>query len=198
MDSNHDTQIQNLQCYHYTTRQWEQNPAACLTRRPKQRKNNRPLLLTLEDARSATAHGSRLLAGAPGRDFGLGKKINGRVAATPPYRQGWPPPVAFCPITIPKVSVMREIRRRTRAGGAFPDGNSALMLVSARLRHIAGSAWGGKRHMDMARLEEKEKPSRPGSQSRLKQPNKPSIPATQKLNMRKNLDTICTPDSCAW
>ena len=33
----------------------------------------------------------------------------------------------------------REIRRRTRAIGAFPDGNSALMLVCARLRHVAAS-----------------------------------------------------------
>ena len=33
----------------------------------------------------------------------------------------------------------REIRRRTRVVGAFPDGNSALMLVCARLRHVAGT-----------------------------------------------------------
>ena len=33
----------------------------------------------------------------------------------------------------------REIKRRTRAIGAFPDGNSALMLVCARLRHVAGT-----------------------------------------------------------
>ena len=32
----------------------------------------------------------------------------------------------------------REIRRRTRVVGTFPDGNSALMLVCARLRHVAG------------------------------------------------------------
>ena len=38
-----------------------------------------------------------------------------------------------------------EIRRRTRAIGAFPDGNSALMLVCARLRHVAASEWGSKR-----------------------------------------------------
>ena len=30
----------------------------------------------------------------------------------------------------------REIRRRTRVVGTFPDGNSALMLVCARLRHV--------------------------------------------------------------
>jgi putative transposase len=35
----------------------------------------------------------------------------------------------------------REIRRRTRVVGTFPDGNSALMLVCARLRHVASKAW---------------------------------------------------------
>jgi hypothetical protein len=39
---------------------------------------------------------------------------------------------------------MREIRRRTRVVGAFPEGNSALPLVSARLRHIAGKTWGAQ------------------------------------------------------
>ena len=38
----------------------------------------------------------------------------------------------------------REIRRRTRVVGTFPDGNSALMLVCARLRHVAGTQWGKK------------------------------------------------------
>ncbi len=36
----------------------------------------------------------------------------------------------------------REIRRRTRVVGAFPDGNSALMLVCARLRYVAGKDLG--------------------------------------------------------
>ena len=44
--------------------------------------------------------------------------------------------------------VNREIRRRTRAIDAFPDGNSALMLVCARLRHVVASEWGSKRYMD--------------------------------------------------
>ena len=33
----------------------------------------------------------------------------------------------------------REIKRRTKAIGAFPDGQNALMLVCARLRHVAGT-----------------------------------------------------------
>ena len=49
---------------------------------------------------------------------------------------------------------MREIRRRTRVVGNFPDGQSALMLVAARLRHIAGTKWGTRRYMNMERLKE--------------------------------------------
>ena len=50
----------------------------------------------------------------------------------------------------------REIRRRTRVVGAFPDGNSALMLVCARLRHVAGTQWGNKKYMNMKHLEAME------------------------------------------
>ena len=48
----------------------------------------------------------------------------------------------------------REIRRRTRVVGTFPDGNSALMLVCARLRHVASRAWGTRRYMSMTHLED--------------------------------------------
>jgi putative transposase len=54
----------------------------------------------------------------------------------------------------PLERIMREIRRRTRVVGAFPDGKSALMLVAARLRYIAGTRWGTKRYLDMNRIEE--------------------------------------------
>ena len=47
----------------------------------------------------------------------------------------------------------REIRRRTRVVGTFPDGNSALMLVCARLRHVAGTQWGNKKYLNMKHLE---------------------------------------------
>lgn len=46
----------------------------------------------------------------------------------------------------------REIRRRTRVVGNFPDGNSALMLVGARLRHIGGTKWSTARYLNMAHL----------------------------------------------
>jgi putative transposase len=50
--------------------------------------------------------------------------------------------------------IMREIRRRTRVVGNFPDGNSAVMLVAARLRHIGGTRWGRRAYLDMERLRE--------------------------------------------
>ena len=48
----------------------------------------------------------------------------------------------------------REIRRRTRVVGTFPDGNSALMLVTARLKYVAESEWGSRRYLDVTLLDE--------------------------------------------
>ena len=39
----------------------------------------------------------------------------------------------------PLERILKEVRRRTRVAGAFPDGESALMLIGARLRHITRS-----------------------------------------------------------
>ena len=47
----------------------------------------------------------------------------------------------------PLERIIREVRRRTRVVGAFPDGQSALMLVAARLRHIAATKWGTRRYL---------------------------------------------------
>lgn len=58
----------------------------------------------------------------------------------------------------PLERVIKEVRRRTKVVGAFPDGNSALILVCARLRHIASKTWGAKRYMDMDRLRHHSKP----------------------------------------
>lgn len=54
----------------------------------------------------------------------------------------------------PMERINREIRRRTRVVGAFPDGHSALMLVAARLCHVAATKWGTKRYLQMNRLAE--------------------------------------------
>jgi len=48
--------------------------------------------------------------------------------------------------------IMREIRRRTRVVGSFPDGHSALMLVCARLRHVASTTWGTKKYLNTGLL----------------------------------------------
>lgn len=53
----------------------------------------------------------------------------------------------------------REIRRRTRVVGTFPDGKSALMLVAARLKYVglkyvADGEWGSRRYLDVSLLKE--------------------------------------------
>ena len=57
----------------------------------------------------------------------------------------------------PLERIIREIRRRTRVVGAFPDGRSALMLVAARLRHVASTRWGKRRYLVMETLLNPEK-----------------------------------------
>ena len=56
--------------------------------------------------------------------------------------------------------INREIRRRTRVVGTFPDGNSALMLVTARLKYIVEHEWGKRRYLDMSKLEEMDELSK--------------------------------------
>lgn len=48
----------------------------------------------------------------------------------------------------------REIRRRTRVVGGFPDRNSALMLVCARIRYVTANEWSNRRYLDMSRLDD--------------------------------------------
>lgn len=48
----------------------------------------------------------------------------------------------------------REIRRRTRVVGSFPDGNSALMLICARIRYVTANEWSNRRYLDMSRLDD--------------------------------------------
>ncbi len=47
---------------------------------------------------------------------------------------------------------MKEIRRRTRAIGAFSDGYSATMQVGARLRHISTTKWGTRQYLNTCKL----------------------------------------------
>lgn len=57
----------------------------------------------------------------------------------------------------PLKRIMREIRRRARFVGAFPDGHSALMLCAARLRHIAGTHRGTCPYLDLEPLVKKHR-----------------------------------------
>ena len=56
--------------------------------------------------------------------------------------------------------------------GAFPDGQSALNLAAARLRHIAGTAWSTKRYLNIELLNDQQmRGAHHGlSQSRRRQP----------------------------
>jgi transposase-like protein len=54
----------------------------------------------------------------------------------------------------PMERLLKEARRRTKVVGAFPDGNSALMLVAARLRHVSSTSWGTRKYMNMKLLNE--------------------------------------------
>jgi hypothetical protein len=78
----------------------------------------------------------------------------------------------------PLERILREIRRRTRVVGAFPDGQSSLNLAAARLRHIAGSAWSSKRYLNIELLKDQQMTLKavPGA-------------AQPKSKVRKSLDT---------
>ena len=70
------------------------------------------------------------------------------VRVTPPS----PATNATANLDAPFERIMREIRRRTRVVGAFPDGQSCLNLAAARLRYIVGTAWSTKCYMNMRPL----------------------------------------------
>ena len=57
----------------------------------------------------------------------------------------------------PMERLLREARRRTKVVGAFPDGQSALMLVAARLRHVSTTQWGSRKYMNVGLLKEMDK-----------------------------------------
>ena len=57
----------------------------------------------------------------------------------------------------PMERLLKEARRRTKVVGAFPDGQSALMLVAARLRHVSATTWGTRKYMNMELLKEQDR-----------------------------------------
>jgi putative transposase len=81
------------------------------------------------------------------------KKVEDGIEETLTYCRTFPANtgLASAPITSLNGSTGRSAA--TRVVGSFPDGNSALMLVCARLRHVAGTQWGNKKYMNMKHLE---------------------------------------------
>ena len=59
--------------------------------------------------------------------------------------------------TIQWIQLLHEACRRTKVVGAFPDGQSALMLVAARLRHVSAAQWGLRKYMSVGLLTEMDK-----------------------------------------
>lgn len=56
----------------------------------------------------------------------------------------------------PLERLMKEIRRRTKVAEQFPHEESALLLVTARLKRIHDESWAERRYLDMAPLDELE------------------------------------------
>ena len=57
----------------------------------------------------------------------------------------------------PMERLLKEVRRRTNVVGAFPDGKSALMLATARVRYVTDRTWSGRKYMDVSMLLDLEK-----------------------------------------
>lgn len=75
------------------------------------------------------------------------KKIEDGVEETPTYADFPSEHWTRIPTNNVIERLKREIRRRTRVIGCFPDGNSAFMLVCSRRCHVAGTRWGNKKYM---------------------------------------------------
>ena len=87
----------------------------------------------------------------------------------------------------PLERIMREIRRRTRVVGAFPDAKSCLNLAAARLRHIAGTRWSTKRLYEHAATDTDEGSNHITFGHRLKNKLRKILDATLSCRRTKHL-----------
>lgn len=106
-----------------------------------------------EDREAALAKAEQVVAKLEGMRLGKAAElVRTSVAETLAYmsfpREHW----VRIRTNNPLERLNREIKRRTRVVGAFPDGESALVLVAARLRHMAGTKWGTRRYLNMDKL----------------------------------------------
>jgi transposase-like protein len=110
-----------------------------------------------EDREAALAKAAQVVAKLEGMRLGKAAEVvRSGVAETLAYmsfpREHW----VRIRTNNPLERLNREIKRRTRVVGCFPDGESALVLVAARLRHMAGTKWGTRRYLNMALLRRDE------------------------------------------
>jgi hypothetical protein len=130
-------------------------------------------------------------------------------------RKIWRDGVAFCATCksaaelIGQIErIIREIRRRTRVVGAFPDGKSALMLVAARLRHIASTKWGTRRYLVMETLpnptkqraaaceSDRQPPTRRQCKKSLHYPRHFAASVEPQFTAASNMFIACGPADC--
>jgi transposase-like protein len=115
-----------------------------------------------EDRAAALAKAEQVVAKlAAGRLTKAAEAVRAGVAETLAYmsfpREHW----TRLRTNNPLERLNREIKRRTRVVGTFPDGESALVLVAARPRHMAGTKWGTRRYLNMDHLRGAEIESEP-------------------------------------
>jgi transposase-like protein len=115
-----------------------------------------------EDREAALAKAAQVVAKLVGMRLGQAAElVRGGVAETLAYmslpREHW----TRIRTTNPLERLNREIKRRTRVVGAFPDGESALVLVAARLRYVAGTTWGLRRYLNTDLLSDGDRPPEP-------------------------------------
>lgn len=93
--------------------------------------------------------------------------------------------------------LIREIRRRTRAVGAFPEGKSALMLAAARLRHEADTKWGTRRYLDITGLPKRAKRHERPANIFGSLPGEPSITTARSMTQEMCENSWTLPRSFA-
>ena len=113
-----------------------------------------------EDREAARAKAEQVVAKLEGLRLGRAAElVRGGIGETLAYmafpREHW----TRIRTNNPLERLDREIKRRTRVVGTFPDGESALVLVPARLRHMAGTKWGTRRYLSMDKLRTAEEES---------------------------------------
>jgi transposase-like protein len=117
-----------------------------------------------EDREAALAKASQVAAKLEGLRLGKAAElVRGGIAETLAYmafpREHW----TRVRTNNPLERLNLEIKRRTRVVGTFPDGESALVLVAARLRHMAGTKWGARRYLSMDKLRSAEAEAAPAA-----------------------------------